>query len=56
MWWLENIKDAITTGITFTIDSLDKAPFTQHGGSAGIITDFPNAHTLIDTINKELSA
>ena len=56
MWWLENIKDAITTGITFTIDSLDKAPFTQHGGSAGIVTDFPNAHTLIDTINQELSA
>ena len=56
MWWLENIKDAITTGISFTIDDLDKAPFTQEGGSSGIITDFPNAKDIINTINQELSA
>ena len=56
MWWLGNIKDSIASGITFSIDQLDMSPFNEEGGSAGIVTVFPNAKDMIDQINQELSA
>jgi type I restriction enzyme R subunit len=56
LWWLHNIKDAIATGITFSIDQLDMSPFNEEGGSAGIVTVFPNAKDIIDQINQELGA
>jgi type I restriction enzyme R subunit len=33
LWWLENIKNAICNGVSFSIDQLDMTPFNERGGS-----------------------
>lgn len=55
-WWLDNIKNAICSGVTFELQQLDQTPFTERGGAAGIISAFPNAKQLLDDLNLELSA
>jgi type I restriction enzyme R subunit len=56
MWWLENIKNAICSGVSFDIDQLDMTPFNERGGSMGMAQTFQNARELLDEINQELSA
>jgi len=56
LWWLENIKNAICTGISFSTDQLDMTPFTERGGSMGMAQSFSNAVQLLAEINQELSA
>jgi len=56
LWWLDNIKNAICTGISFDKDQLDMTPFTERGGSMGMAQSFPNAVQLLAEINQELSA
>jgi type I restriction enzyme R subunit len=56
MWWLENIKNAICSGVTFETKQLDQTPFMERGGSAGIVSEFPNAKELLDELNLGLSA
>jgi len=55
-WWLDNIKNAICSGVSFELQQLDQTPFTERGGAAGIVTAFPNAKQLLDDLNLELSA
>jgi type I restriction enzyme R subunit len=56
LWWLENIKNAICNGVSFSIDQLDMTPFNERGGSMGMAQTFPNALELLTEINQELSA
>lgn len=56
LWWLDNIKNAICTGVSFEIDQLDMTPFNERGGSMGMAQTFPNARELLTEINQELSA
>jgi len=55
-WWLDNIKNAICSGVSFELQQLDQTPFTERGGAAGIVAAFPNAKQLLDDLNLELSA
>ena len=56
LWWLDNIKNAICNGVSFSIDQLDMTPFNERGGSMGMAQTFPNALELLTEINQELSA
>ncbi len=56
MWWLENIKNAICTGVSFDKSQLELSPFTENGGAAGIVQAFDNAVSLLDDLNQALSA
>jgi type I restriction enzyme R subunit len=55
-WWLDRIKDYISQGVSFDEDALEAAPFTEHGGTDGILQEFSNPAALIDQLNQELSA
>jgi len=55
-WWLDNIKNAICSGVTFELQQLDQTPFTERGGAAGIVSAFPNAKQLLDELNLKLGA
>ena len=56
-WWLDRIADVIATSATLTIDDLDTPPFTERGGTAGIVTDLgPQAADYIDQLNQDLPA
>lgn len=56
LWWLENIKNAICNGVSFSVDQLDLTPFSERGGSMGMAQAFPNALKLVTEMNQELSA
>jgi type I restriction enzyme R subunit len=56
IWWLDQIKNAISNGISFQTDQLDQTPFIERGGAAGIVDAFPNAKKIIYDLNEELSA
>lgn len=55
-WWIERIKDAICSGVSFETTSLDGAPFTEKGGTDGMLAALPNASEIIEDLNKELAA
>lgn len=55
-WWLDNIKNAICTGVSFSVEQLDVNPFTDHGGSMGFANTFTNPVELLSELNQELSA
>jgi type I restriction enzyme R subunit len=56
-WWLDRIKDAISQSAYFDVTELDMSPFTERGGTDGVIQAFGNKATqYIETLNKELSA
>jgi type I restriction enzyme R subunit len=55
-WWLDNIKNAICTGVSFSVEQLDVNPFTDHGGSMGFSQSFTNPVELLSELNQELSA
>ena len=56
LWWLERIKDYICQGAYFETDALEAAPFTENGGTDGILKEFPNVASVIDQLNQELGA
>jgi len=56
-WWLDRIKDAICQSAYFDEKDLDMSPFTERGGTDGVIAELGNAvPDIIDSLNKELSA
>jgi len=55
-WWLDRIKDYICQGAHFEQEALEAAPFTENGGTDGILREFPNAGDIISQLNQELSA
>lgn len=56
-WWLDRIKDAISQSAYFDAKDLDMSPFSERGGSDGVVADLGNrVPELIDSLNKELSA
>lgn len=56
-WWLDRIKDAISQSAYFDVKDLDMSPFSERGGSDGVVADLGNrVPDLIDSLNKELSA
>lgn len=56
-WWLDRIKDAISQSAYFNVKDLDMSPFSERGGSDGVVADLGNrVPELIDSLNKELSA
>jgi len=56
-WWLDRIKDAISQSAYFDVKDLDMSPFSERGGSDGVIAELGNrVPELIDILNKELSA
>jgi len=55
-WWLDNIKNAICSGVTFELQQLEQTPFTERGGAAGIVAAFSNAKQLLDELNLKLGA
>jgi type I restriction enzyme R subunit len=55
-WWLDRIKDYICQGASFEQEALEAAPFTENGGTDGILREFPNAGEIIMQLNQELSA
>lgn len=56
LWWLDNIRNSICNGVSFSVDQLDMTPFSERGGSMGMAQTFPNALALLSEINQELSA
>lgn len=55
-WWLDKIKDAICTGVRFESQVLDAAPFTERGGTDGLLQCLPNAAQIIEAMNRDLAA
>ena len=55
-WWLDSIKDYICQGAYFETEALEAAPFTEQGGTDGLLREFPNAVDLVDALNRELGA
>jgi type I restriction enzyme R subunit len=57
MWWLDRIKDTIIQSAHFDISDLDKAPFTERGGTDGAVQELgPEAAVLITALNDEVAA
>ena len=57
LWWLDRIKDSIIQSAYFDISDLDKAPFTERGGTDGAIGDLGSqASALIEALNDEVAA
>ena len=56
-WWLDRIKDAISQSAHFDVKDLEFSPFTDRGGTDGVIKDLGNrVLELIDSMNKELAS
>lgn len=56
-WWLDRIKDAISQSAYFDVNDLDMSPFTERGGTDGVIKDLGNqVSDLIESLNKELAS
>lgn len=57
LWWLENIKNAITQSAYFELKDLELSPFTERGGTDGVIAELgTQVKDLIDSMNKELAS
>lgn len=56
-WWLDRIKDAISQSAHFDVKDLDMSPFSERGGTDGVIRDLGGqVSNLIDSMNKELAS
>ena len=56
-WWLDRIKDAISQSAHFETQDLEMSPFTERGGTDGVLAEFGNAVTeLIEIMNMELAS
>lgn len=56
-WWLDRIKDAISQSAHFDVKDLDMSPFSERGGTDGVIRDLGNQVSgLIESMNKELAS
>jgi type I restriction enzyme R subunit len=56
-WWLDRIKDAIAQSAHFDIKDLEMSPFTDRGGTDGVLAELGNSVTdLIESMNMELAS
>jgi type I restriction enzyme R subunit len=56
-WWLDRIKDAISQSAHFDIKDLEMSPFTERGGTDGVLAELGNSVTdLIESMNMELAS
>jgi len=56
-WWLDRIKDAISQSAHFDVMDLEMSPFTERGGTDGVLAELGNSVTqLIDSLNMELAS
>ncbi len=56
-WWLDRIKDAISQSAHFDVKDLEMSPFTERGGTDGVLAELGNAVTgLIESMNMELAS
>jgi type I restriction enzyme R subunit len=56
-WWLDRIADVIAASAGIAAEDLDNAPFTERGGTDGVIAEFGDvAADYIDSLNRELTA
>ena len=56
-WWLDRIKDAISQSAYFDVKDLEMSPFTERGGTDGVLAELGNSVTeLIESMNMELAS
>lgn len=56
-WWLDRIKDSIAHSAHFDVKDLDMSPFTERGGTDGVLAELGTSVTsLIDSMNMELAS
>jgi type I restriction enzyme R subunit len=56
-WWLDRIKDAISQSAHFDVKDLEMSPFTERGGTDGVLAELGNSVTdLIKSMNMELAS
>ena len=56
-WWLDRIKDAISQSAHFDVKDLEMSPFTERGGTDGVLAELGNSvKDLIESMNKELAS
>jgi type I restriction enzyme R subunit len=56
-WWLDRIKDAISQSAHFDVKDLEMSPFTERGGTDGVLAELGNSVTdLIESMNVELAS
>jgi type I restriction enzyme R subunit len=56
-WWLDRIKDAISQSAHFEVKDLEMSPFTERGGTDGLLAELGNTVTdLIQSMNMELAS
>jgi type I restriction enzyme, R subunit len=56
-WWLDRIKDAISQSAHFDVKDLEMSPFTERGGTDGVLAELGNSVTdLIESMNTELAS
>ena len=56
-WWLDRIKDAISQSAHFDVKDLEMSPFTERGGTDGVLAELGNSVTdLIESMNMELAS
>jgi len=56
-WWLDRIKDAISQSAQFDVKDLEMSPFTERGGTDGVLAELGTSVTsLIDSMNMELAS
>jgi type I restriction enzyme R subunit len=56
-WWLNHIKDAISQSAHFDVKDLEMSPFTERGGTDGVLAELGNSVTdLIESMNMELAS
>jgi type I restriction enzyme R subunit len=56
-WWLDRIKDAISQSAHFDVRDLEMSPFTERGGTDGVLAEIGNSVSdLIESMNMELAS
>jgi type I restriction enzyme R subunit len=56
-WWLDRIKDAISQSAYFDVKDLEMSPFTERGGTDGVLAELGNSITeIIESLNVELAS
>jgi type I restriction enzyme R subunit len=56
-WWLDRIKDGISQSAHFDVKDLEMSPFTERGGTAGVLAELGNSVSdLIESMNMELAS
>jgi type I restriction enzyme R subunit len=56
-WWLDRIKDAISQSAHFDVKDFEMSPFTERGGTDGVLAELGNSVTdLVERMNMELAS